>query len=185
MTTLQIITLLAIVVGPVLAVVVQLIAEKRKVVRDHQASTFRMLVSTRHLPGDPNYSTAINMIPIDFNSVRSVMTAHASYIEAITFQPTPENMAAHEQKVITKQTKLVYEISQHLGYDLPETDIQSTAYAAGGFVQRDNLMLRAWEAWPRIADALERELVEEVSVPAEPEPKPKPAPKSRSTRAKR
>ncbi len=181
--SLQLITLIAIVVGPVSAVIIQLISERRRVVRDHQAATFRMLVSTRHLPGDPSYSTAINMIPVDFNSVESVMTAHANYIGSITFQPTPENMAAHENNVMTQQTKLVHEIAKHLGYELPETDIQSTAYAAGGFIQRDNLMLRAWEAWPRIADALEREVVkaptEAVQQPA------KPASKSRSAKAKK
>lgn len=95
------------------------------------------------------------MTPIDFNSVMSVMSAHKAYIEQITYQPTPENIAAHEKQIITKQTKLIFEMAKHLKYDLSETDIQTTAYAAGGFVQRDNLMLRAWEAWPRIADALE------------------------------
>jgi len=154
---LQIITLLAILVGPLLAILVQLKSEKRKSLRDQQLTTFRMLVGTRHLPSDPAYSTAINMIPIDFNEVRKVMAAHKAYIETITYAPTPENFAAHEQQIISKQTKLIFEISQYLGHDLSETDIQTTAYAAGGFIQRDNLMLRAWEAWPRIADALENQ----------------------------
>ncbi len=153
----EIITLVAILVGPVLAVLVQLRAESRKQTRDQQTITMRMLASTRHLPADPAYSTTINMIPIDFNRVPKVMEAHKAYIELINVRPTSENQARHDEQHITKQTKLLFAMTQHPGYNLPETDIQTTAYAAGGFIERDNLMLNAWGAWPRIADALEKQ----------------------------
>jgi len=107
------------------------------------------------MPSDPAYSTAINMIPIDFNRNRKVMAAWKTYIETIMFQPSAENAASHETKIYTNQTKLIFEIMKCLGYDLSETDIQTSAYAAGGFVARDNLMMDAWRAWPRIANALE------------------------------
>lgn len=151
----EIITLIAILVGPVLAVLVQIRAEARKQERDQQTLTMRMLASTRHMPSDPAYSTAINMIPIDFNRVRKVMDAHRAYVDTVNFIPNDENRTSHNEQIITKQTKLLFAMTQHLGYDLPETDIQTTAYASGGFIQRDNMMLEAWRAWPRIAEALE------------------------------
>ena len=157
MTTNEIITLAAILAGPVLAVVVQLLAEKRKQTRDQQTATMRMLASTRHLPSDPAYSTAINLIPIDFNGVANVQQAHRAYIDAINQVPNDENRALHNERMATQQTKLIFAMAKHLGIDLPETDIQTAAYAAGGFVQRDNLMLDGWAAWPRIAKALERQ----------------------------
>ena len=155
MTNYELITLLAIFIGPVLAVFVQLVAERRKNTKDQQTLTFRMMVSVSHLPADPAYSTAINMIPIDYNRVSKVMAAHQTYIEAIRYQVAAENVEAHFRQVLSYQTKLIFEMSKHLGYDLPETDIQTTAYAADGFIQRDNLMLEGWRAWPRIAAALE------------------------------
>jgi len=115
----------------------------------------RTLLATRHLPSDANYSTAINLIPMDFNKNKNVMAAHKAYIEDITYKPAPENQAAHEKSVMAKQTALIFEMAKVLGYDLPETYIQTTAYAAGGFIARDNLMLEGWQAWPRIARALE------------------------------
>ena len=151
----EFLTLLAILIGPVLAILVQLRTEKRRQTRDQQAITMRMLVSTRHLVSDPAYSTAINMIPIDFNGVRPVMVAHKAFVEAVNFRPSDENRASHDEQIITRQTKLIFAMTKHLGYDLPETDIQTTAYASGGFVERDNLMTSGWRAWPRIADALE------------------------------
>ena len=155
MTTNEIITVAALLAGPILAVVVQISAEHRKQLKDAQTTTFRMLVGTRHLPSDPAYSTAINMIPIDFNRVANVMAAYSAYIKEISFVPNDENRNLQSERILTNQTKLIFAIAQHLRYDIPETDIQTTAYAAGGFIARDNLMIDGWRAWQRIADALE------------------------------
>jgi hypothetical protein len=151
------ITLAAILAGPIMAVGVQLVAERRKQRRDQQTATMRLLASTRHLPSDPGYSTAINLIPIDFNKVTGVIQAHKNYIEAISHISNEENRAKHDERILTQQTKLIFSMAKHLGLDLPETDIQTAAYAAGGFIQRDNLFLNAWAAWPRIALALEKQ----------------------------
>jgi hypothetical protein len=151
----ELLTLLAIVLGPVMAVILQLTSERRRRKREMQTQTMRMLVSTRHLAGDPNYTTAINMIPIDFNNNRKIMDAWNAYIDAIMFKPSPGDEEAHNKNVISKQTYLIFLILSYLGYDLPETKIQNTAYAAGGYIQRDNLMINGWLAWPRIAEALE------------------------------
>ncbi len=148
-------TLIAILVGPVVAVTITLATEARRRTREQQTQTLRMLLSTRHLPSDPAYSTAINMIPVDFNRELGVMTAWNNYITTIRIRPTPEGVDAHQQDIITKQTKLIFQMTKSLDYKLDETDIQSTAYAAEGFINRDNLMLDAWRAWPRIAEALE------------------------------
>ena len=83
------------------------------------------------------------------------MDAHKSYIEAIRYQVASENAQAHYQQVVAKQTNLIFEMAKHLKYDLPETVIQTTAYASNGFIERDNLMLDGWRAWLRIAAALE------------------------------
>ena len=155
MSTNELITVVALLAGPVLAVFVQIGAERRNQLRDAQTTTFRMLVGTRHLVGDPAYSTAINMTPIDFNRVSKVMGSYREYIEAIRYKPTPENSTEHEKVIVARQTRLIFEMSQYLGYDIPESEIQTNPYAAGGFIARDNLMLSAWESWPRIAVALE------------------------------
>ncbi|MXP14008.1 hypothetical protein GRI44_04505 [Altererythrobacter confluentis] len=157
MSTTELLTLAAILIGPVLAIVVQIVAERRKQIRESRVQTFRTLVSTRHLPGDPSYSTAINMIPIDFNRVRPIEKAHEEYIRTILYKASKENAEAHNRDIIDKQTKLIFEIARKLGYSLKESDIQNAAYAAGGFIERDNLMLSGWQAWTRIASALEKQ----------------------------
>ena len=153
----ELLTIIAILLGPIIAVAITLINEARRRRREQQTQTMRMLVSTRHLAGDPAYTTAINMIPIDFNRQKKIMLAWQAYIDEIRYRSAPENVEEHNKQIITKQTKLIFEVMRHLGYSLSETDIQATAYAAGGFVERDNLMIRAWHSWTRIADALENQ----------------------------
>jgi hypothetical protein len=154
----ELLTLIGIIIGPITAVCITLWIEARRRTRDQQVQTLRMLVATRHLAGDANYSTAINMIPLDFNQQPKIMTAWTAYIGAISYRPTEENAQTHLTQILSKQTKLIFEIMKHLGYTLSETDLQTSAYAAGGMIERDNLMIDAWRSWPRIAAALESQV---------------------------
>lgn len=83
------------------------------------------------------------------------MAAWQNYMEAVRYRPSAENAERHFEATLVKQTKLIFEVMSGLGFTLAETDIQTTAYAADGFIQRDNVFLDAWKSWPRIAAALE------------------------------
>ena len=149
------ITLLAILIGPMAAVLITEFNSKSRRLKEQQHQTFRTLMSTRHLPSDANYSTAINMIPVDFSGNKQIYRAWQEYIATITFSPKDEEKEKHHQVVVTKQTVLIDVIAKFLGYEISQTDIQNSAYAAGGFIARDNMTLDAMNAWVRIANALE------------------------------
>ena len=151
----EFVTLIGLFAGPISAVLITLWSQQRTSVRDRQLQTLRMLLNTRHLPADPAYSVAINMIPVEFNGVAGIMSAWTSYIESVHYRASDENKERHQQDMSIKQTKLIFEISQHLSYKLSETAIQSSAYASQGFVDRDQLNIQAQVAWIRIANALE------------------------------
>ncbi|MDE1915968.1 MAG: hypothetical protein KGJ57_07890 [Sphingomonadales bacterium] len=155
MTTNEILTLIALIAGPVLAVVLQLTAEKRKQRRDRKVETMRMLMGTRHMAADLRYSQAINMIPIDFNDSSAVMDAWRDYHRLSNVAPNPENIQNHIRDLSERQTRLISSMLHHLGYQITDAEIQDTAYLATGFGERDQLQLNAFRSWPRIADALE------------------------------
>ena len=151
----ELLTIVAIILGPIMAVGITVGTETRKRLKEQQTQTLRTLLSTRHLPSDPAYSTAINLIPVDFNSVKSVITAWTAYIEKIRVAPVQGSEVAHEREILNKQTRLIFAMTQHLGYALAESEIDISAYAAQGFINRDNLHLEALASWPRIASTLE------------------------------
>lgn len=150
----SLLTLAAILLSPTIAVGVTLWSQSREKLRDSQRQTMRMLVATRHLPGDAAYTTAINMIPLDFAKNTPIMNAWREYIALIN--PKEEGgEAPSNDEVVSKQGDLIFLILKELGYKLTKEEITSSAYAATGFVNRDNLMLSGWQAWDRIAAALE------------------------------
>ncbi|UVI39250.1 DUF6680 family protein [Qipengyuania spongiae] len=156
-------TLLAIVLGPIIAVVITLAFQKHREDRERKLVVVRMLMATRHLPGDPNYSTAINLIPVEFHGKPAVMEAFKEYKRA-TGQDRPllpDGNHRVNQEVATAQTKLISALLQTLGMSVSEADLAVQAYAADGMVQRDLLFLRSLDAQIRTADALEKSLKEE------------------------
>lgn len=150
-------TLLAIVIGPLTAVAITLIIEGRRKARETQLHVLRMLISTRHLPSDPTYATAINLVPVEFNAEPQVMAAWHSYIESVRYQPAEADMASHDAVLRTRQTMLIFRAMQALGFKLSESDIQISAYASQGQIWRDNLYLDYLAATREIAEALKRQ----------------------------
>lgn len=80
-------TLAAIIVGPLVAVGITLWIEARRRERDSRVIVLRQLMVSRHLPGDPLYSAAVNLVPVEFNYDPGVMAAYKEYQEAIRQVP--------------------------------------------------------------------------------------------------
>ncbi|WP_125471438.1 MULTISPECIES: DUF6680 family protein [unclassified Sphingomonas] len=151
----ELINVIGLFVGPISAVIITLWYQQRSGHRDRQTQTLRMLMNTRHMAADPAYSVAINMVPVEFNNVPSVMSAWEKYIEVVRYRASEENSERHTRDMAAKQTRLIHSISQYLGYKISETDIQSSAYVSQGYIDRDQLSVQSQVAWMRIANALE------------------------------
>lgn len=150
----ELLTLIGVMLAPVIAVLVSLWIEARRRDRDQKLLILRLLLTTRHLAGDPNYSAAINLIPIEFAGNAAVQTAYREFIEAAYADTNEENKKKAAEKTATKQTRLIYAIARSMKYDIAETDIQTTAYAAEGWIIRENIMVDSQKAMRNIADIL-------------------------------
>lgn len=150
-------TLAALILGPVSAVAITLWIEGGRRKREGRLLVLRQLMATRHLPSDPMYSVAINLIPVEFNDEPGVMAAHKAYHEALREKvgESESEQAAGLQFLVSKQTKMIYAIMQSLGLKASEADLPIEAYAARGMTERDALYLRSLEGTVRIAAALE------------------------------
>jgi hypothetical protein len=153
----ELVTLIGIIVGPIVAVAMTLLVEAKRRQRDSKIQIMRMILNTRHLPADPSYNAAINLIPVEFNNDEKVMSAWKDYISHVRFKPSDENKSGHDTLTIAKQTTMIFQLMKNLGFNLSETEIQTSAYASEGSIIRDNLYLASLHANVRIADALERQ----------------------------
>ena len=113
-----------------------------------------MLLSTRHLPADPGFSVAINLVPVEFSDAKHVIAAYREFIQAVQNPASSSSDVPALQSNVIKTTKLIYEITRDLGFEIKETDIQHAGYAATGWIERDNIMLDSQRAMTRVANAL-------------------------------
>lgn len=151
-------TLIGVFASPVVAVLISLWIDGRRRNRDGKMILVRALMATRHLPGDPSYSQAINLLRVEFADCPTVMTAFKAYNQTIRReQPvTEQGKTLYNADVIAAQTKMLSAILAAVGIDVSEADLSVEAYAADAFIQRDNLYLGSLAAQLRIAEALER-----------------------------
>lgn len=153
----DLLTIAAILIGPVVAVAITLWIEGRRRRRDSQIIVLRQLMATRHLPSDPMYSAAINLIPVEFNGDPAVVAEHKAYHEALRQSAAaPADQQDQATKfLVSRQTKLICAIMRSLGLTVSEADLPVEAYAARGWTERDTLYLKSLQGTVRIADALE------------------------------
>ncbi|MGJ3648785.1 DUF6680 family protein [Sphingomonas sp. GlSt437] len=145
---------LGLLLGPVVAVLVTLWIDSRRRRYERKITILRTFLATRHLPADPNFSTAINLVPIEFAKSVAVQQAYREFVDAANAIPTPENQQAIGNNVATKITRLVYEIARDVGLQIRETDLQTQAYSSSGSSYRDALLQDSQRAMRDIATTL-------------------------------
>jgi hypothetical protein len=162
-------TLAGIVLSPIIAVLITLWVEGRRRVRDGKMIVVRMLIATRHLASDPAYSTAINLLRVEFAHSRRVMDAFAAYHRVIRVEQatTPQGIELQNTEIRTVQTKLLSAVLKEVGITASEADLAVEGYASDGFRARDNMYLNSLQAQIRTADALERSLAIQAQLSAE------------------
>ena len=161
-------TLLGIVIGPILAVLISLWLEARRRDRDQKLIILRLLLTTRHLVGDPNYSAAINLIPVEFAGDNAVQLAYREFLEAAHADVTDETRQKVAERTAIKQTKLIYAVAKSMKFNIAETDIQTTAYAADGWITRDNMAMDSQKAMRDIATILHLQARLMINAPLHP-----------------
>jgi hypothetical protein len=151
-------TLIGIVASPIVAVIITLWVERRRRNFDGKMLIARTLMMTRHFPGDANYSNAINLMRIEFADCPEVIQAYQEYGRQIRREEatTSEGITKLHDEMKAAQTKMLSAVLRRVGMNVSEADLALEAYAAGGFIHRDNLYLNSLDAQIRTANALER-----------------------------
>jgi hypothetical protein len=159
MTTNEWLTLTAIVLGPISAVGVTLWIEQRRHTRDRRLYIVRMLLMTRHLPADPQYNAAINLIPVEFNDQEKVIEAWRIYHERVRQKPDLSQQADHDRRLSAAQSGMIFQVMRSAGLaNLSEGDIQTQAYVSEGFVERDRVYMDSLRALPAMAATMARQV---------------------------
>lgn len=154
MTTAELINLAAIFVGPVVAVGITLWIEERRKTRDSKINVLRMLLATRHLPSDPGYQVAIQLVPVEFNKCPAVLKAHEEFLAAANTPTDGKNDDQIGRNTRTKLVRMIFEMTKAAGLNLRETDIDTGSFGSRGFYERDAILTDSQKAMREIAEVL-------------------------------
>jgi hypothetical protein len=134
-----IITAIAIVVGPIVAVQITLRFEERREKRRRKYDTFHALMRTRRVTLSPDHVTALNVIQTEFHDDDKVITAYKKYIDNLggPALPTGSSNEAVRRFVDERDdafNEMMFEIGKHLGFALDKRELAKYSYAPQGWV---------------------------------------------------
>lgn len=152
-SVLDVLTLIAIFSGPVLAIMVSRYLENRKEVKERKLNVFRTLMRTRRTPVVPEHVGALNLIEIEFHDNERVLTAWRDLLRhfAATHPRRPDEditgpMDAHERRSRDERfdrrlaqerqsllAKLLHAIGKDIGFKAEQLDIFEGGYTPQGW----------------------------------------------------
>jgi hypothetical protein len=133
-----VITAVAIVIGPIIAVQITLRFEERREKRRRKYDTFHALMRTRRVTLSPDHVTALNVIQTEFHDDEKVITAYKKYIDNLAV-----GLAAGSSEEATKKfvddrddafNEMMFELGKHLGFTLDKRELAKYSYAPQGWV---------------------------------------------------
>jgi hypothetical protein len=165
------ITIAAIVLGPIFAVVTQLWWQRYRQKRDQKLFVFGTLMSLRGASVSQDYVKALNFIDVVFyqnEKVREKWKTLLTYLSSDAYKAQPIVQATHE-RTRDLQAEILVEMAKDLGFGYDFTHIKENAYYPQALVTADN---DAFNMRQKVIAALDGKgvlsvkLVEDVPAPA-------------------
>jgi hypothetical protein len=124
-------TLLAIVVGPMLALFAQRALDWMREKSNRKLRLFRELMVTRYMRLSPRHVEALNMVPLEFKDKgkeKAVLDAWKEYLDHLGTDSTVDTNA-WAKTGFDLLVDLLFEMSKALGYDFEKLRIKKEAYS--------------------------------------------------------
>ncbi|KAA3451643.1 hypothetical protein C7I87_06455 [Mesorhizobium sp. SARCC-RB16n] len=147
MRWIDIATITAIVVGPILAVAVDRFQQRWTERKRRRLPIFRDLMGTRKARLDPVHVGALNLIDLEFYQVERVMVPFRAYMDSLYVpMPMPEAQERFFDHRNDLFVGLLHAIGRELGYAYDKHDLEKLAYGPTGWnndqnMQRQNMTL--------------------------------------------
>jgi len=148
----DIIMIVAISTGPIIAVQIAEYLRNQKDSRDRKVHIFRTLMATRSATLAPMHIEALNLVDLEFHSKkhqeRRVLDAGRLYIDHLRDHLYPkEAWPARKAELLVD---LLYEMSVVLGYNFDKVQIKAGSYYPSGYEETENDNLQIRKLWLEI-----------------------------------
>ncbi len=138
-------TIAAIILGPVMAVVIQLGFERRREKRKAQFNVLSSLMAYRGRLIHPESVSALNLVTLVFYDSSEVIAKHAelmAHMERERTLPEDERVGGW-QKRDDLTVELITHMAEVLGYRFSHSGIKTTRYLPQGYLNEDEFTMKA------------------------------------------
>lgn len=165
----DIIMVVAIVAGPIIAVRITEVMRHRKDARDRKVHIFRTLMATRSAQLAAMHIEALNLVELEFHSTkhqeRRVLDAGRLYVDHLRDYLYPkETWVARKNELLVD---LLYEMSVALGYNFDKVQIKAGSYYPSGYEEAEYENLQTRKLWLEILKGNKK-----LPISSEPSPSP-------------
>ena len=134
-------TIIAIIVGPVLAVLVTRLSDDRRLKRQRRMAVFRDLMRTRRMRLTPDHVGALNLVEIEFDGEIHVIEAWRNYMAHLSKRIEPTWTQEQTDQFLGEQEKLLarllHAIAKSLKFQIDQLDIFQGGYLPEGWADED------------------------------------------------
>lgn len=140
-------TLIAIVLGPVIAVIMTRILDEKRERRTRKNGVFRDLMQTRGIRLDPVHVAALNVLEIEFYNEPKVRQSYTDYIAHLS---APMPIVSEQDRFFEQRSdlfmSLLHKMGDALGFQFDKRDLERLSYVPQGWdadhsLQRKNAAL--------------------------------------------
>jgi hypothetical protein len=148
MTLTDVLTILAILIAPLVALQVQKLLEVFREKRGRKLWIFKTLMATRAATVSSEHVQALNMIDLEFRErrYRNVTIAWKTYLDHLGSYPKDDEklQPLWGERRISLLTNLLLEMGHSLGYEFDEVHVKKGIYApeAHGRLEEENMLIR-------------------------------------------
>lgn len=143
----EILTIIAIIIGPIVAVQIEKQLQKSRAEIERKNSIFKTLMSTRGTILSYSHVEALNRIDLEFSNEKryeKVISAWKEYLDNLSQKVTDDNIliwSAQNQELLSN---LLFEMGNSLGYNFDKVIIKRNVYSpvAHGTVEKEMQAIR-------------------------------------------
>mgnify|MGYP000362613593 CR=1 FL=1 len=139
MTAQEILTIAAIFLGPIFAVLMTMKIDGFRAARARKLDIYRTLMRLRGLPFHVESVSALNLIEVEFAENEKVIAAWKAYFASLSPTPNADEQLVEEtqKKRASLLARLISEISKSLGIKVEQLDIYEGNYVPQGWIDDD------------------------------------------------
>lgn len=134
--------MLAVILGPILAVQIQKFIDRRAEDRKQKLKVFRDLMTTRASTLAFQHVSALNMVGLEFNGKKysKVVNAWKTYLDHLNSFPNDdvEMEKIWGEKRNDQLSDLLYEMGEALGFDFDKVHIKKAGYFPKAYADQEN-----------------------------------------------